>query len=64
MSIKRARIWRPETMLLITRIYIRFWKRHHRSMPMISWASDAIAPRFPPALAPSPDCPHDGAESP
>src|SRR5262249_30501580 len=39
-SIRAARIWRPETMLLITRLYIRFWKRHHRPMPMISWVSD------------------------
>src|SRR5262245_60460638 len=30
-SIRAARIWRPETMLLITRIYIRFWKRRNRS---------------------------------
>src|SRR6516164_10323588 len=30
-SIRAARIWRPETMLLITRLYIRFWKRRHRS---------------------------------
>src|SRR5262249_20686156 len=29
-SIRAARIWRPETMLLITRLYIRFWKRRHR----------------------------------
>src|SRR5262245_60170555 len=29
--IRAARIWRPETMLLITRLYIRFWKHHHRS---------------------------------
>src|SRR5262247_251632 len=28
---RAARIWRPETMLLITRLYIRFWKRRHRS---------------------------------
>src|SRR5262245_39696435 len=27
---RAARIWRPETMLLISRIYIRFWKRRHR----------------------------------
>jgi hypothetical protein len=27
---RAARIWRPETMLLMTRIYIRFWKRRHR----------------------------------
>jgi hypothetical protein len=30
-SIRAARIWRPETMLLIVRLYIRFWKRCHRS---------------------------------
>jgi hypothetical protein len=30
-SIRAARIWRPETMLLITRPYIRFWKRRHRA---------------------------------
>jgi len=30
-SIRAARIWRPETMLLMTAIYIRFWKRRHRS---------------------------------
>jgi hypothetical protein len=29
-STRAARIWHPETMLLITRIYIRFWKRRHR----------------------------------
>src|SRR5262249_55148199 len=30
-SIRAARIWRPETMLLITKLYIRFWKHRHRS---------------------------------
>src|SRR5215510_606531 len=34
-SIRAARIWRPETMLLITRLYIRFWKRRHRSSRFI-----------------------------
>src|SRR5262249_56024956 len=30
-SIRPARIWRPETMLLIVRLYTRFWERRHRS---------------------------------
>src|SRR5215831_15748511 len=34
-SIRAARIWRPETMLLITRLYIRFCKRRHRSSRFI-----------------------------
>ena len=33
-SIRAARIWRLETMLLITRIYIRFWERRHRLMAL------------------------------
>src|SRR5262249_28956082 len=36
-SIRAARIWRPETMLLMTAIYIRFWKRRHGS-PALSKA--------------------------
>src|SRR6516164_4547273 len=41
-SIRAARIWRPETMLLITRLYIRFWKRRHRSSPALSKAGPYI----------------------
>src|SRR5262245_12408151 len=29
---RAARIWRPETMLLIIRLYIRLWKRRHGSL--------------------------------
>src|SRR6516164_2920422 len=31
LHIRAARIWSPETMLLITELYIRFWKRRHRA---------------------------------
>src|SRR5262249_50283203 len=29
-SIRAARIWRPEAMLLIARLHVRSWKRRHR----------------------------------
>src|SRR5215469_10573299 len=40
-SIRAARISRPETMLLITRLYIRFWKSRHGS-PALSKAGPDI----------------------
>src|SRR5215471_5985949 len=45
-SIRAARIWRPETMLLINKLYIRFWKRRHRSISLCSKAGLAHSERF------------------
>ena len=54
-SIRAARIWRPETMLLISRIYIRFWKRRYRSSRVVEsrpghtpirWSHVGLPPRM------------------
>src|SRR5215469_10099260 len=59
-SIRPARIWRPETMLLIVRLYTRFWKRRHRSPRFVEsrpghTLSDGQMLVRPPAIPAAPD---------